>query len=225
MRLSAPIWIPSRNTFRGQTLLVSMRQAESIFGLHGQVVRKVAIHNIIVFKGLHSYSNSTIRAMAAPTFTLCGVISSVILASIYSNLHALHRLLVHAVGLFSFAWVVGWYLSGALEIPDRYIILRSGTLGLIFLIASLACTPIRRLTGWSDATRLRRPLGLYGFVFVLLHFGVYALFENGLDTFSHLTRSGRTAGNADRNRCAPTLNSASRHLHARLAATVGQTLA
>ena len=91
------------------------------------------------------------------------------------------RIAVHLLGLGCLLWVMGWYLSGALAIPDRYIILRSGTLGLLFLVGSLACTPVRQLTGWRGATQLRRPLGLYGFVFVLLHFGVYALFENELD--------------------------------------------
>lgn len=95
----------------------------------------------------------------------------------------LPRILVHLLGLGALLWVVGWYLSGTLAIPDRYIILRSGTLGLLFLVGSLACTPVRRLSGWSGATQLRRPLGLYGFVFVLLHFGVYALFENELDPY------------------------------------------
>lgn len=95
----------------------------------------------------------------------------------------IHRVLVHLLGLSCLFWIVGWYLSGALVIPDRYIILRSGTLGLLFLIGSLACTPLRRLTGWASVVQLRRPLGLYGFAFVLLHFGVYALFENGLDPY------------------------------------------
>ncbi|MCB0125851.1 MAG: ferric reductase-like transmembrane domain-containing protein [Caldilineaceae bacterium] len=93
------------------------------------------------------------------------------------------RVAVHVIGAGCLLWIVGWYLSGALMIPERYIILRSGTLGLLFLVASLACTPVRRVTGWMGVSQLRRPLGLYGFVFVLLHFGVYALFENGLDPY------------------------------------------
>ena len=88
---------------------------------------------------------------------------------------------VHLAGLLSLAWIVGWYLSGTLAIPDRYIILRAGTLGLVFLVASFACTPIRRLSGWPKVVQLRRPLGLYGFLFVGIHFGVYLFFENGLD--------------------------------------------
>lgn len=86
-------------------------------------------------------------------------------------------------GLLSLAWIIGWYLSGTLVIPDRYIILRSGTLGLVFLIASFACTPLRQISGWSRVVQIRRPLGLYGFAFVVLHFGVYAYFENRLDIY------------------------------------------
>lgn len=92
-----------------------------------------------------------------------------------------HRAVAHGAGLLSLAWIVGWYLSGTLAIADRYIILRSGTLGLIFLVASFACTPASRLLGWHGALQIRRALGLYGFLFVVLHFGVYALFESGLD--------------------------------------------
>ncbi|MBV7337939.1 sulfoxide reductase heme-binding subunit YedZ [Chloroflexi bacterium TSY] len=94
-----------------------------------------------------------------------------------------HRIAAHLAGLLSFIWIGGWYLSGTLVIPDRYIILRSGTLGLVFLIASFACTPIRQVTGWSSIIQIRRALGLYGFLFVVIHFGVYALLENGLDLY------------------------------------------
>ena len=61
----------------------------------------------------------------------------------------LSRVAVHLLGFGCLLWVIGWYLLGTLVLPDRYIILRSGTLGLLFLIGSLACTPVRRLTGWS----------------------------------------------------------------------------
>jgi methionine sulfoxide reductase heme-binding subunit len=64
--------------------------------------------------------------------------------------------------------------------PIRYIILRSGTIGLIFLVASLACTPVRKIFGWSGAIQFRRALGLYGFLYATLHFGVYLVLENEL---------------------------------------------
>ena len=45
----------------------------------------------------------------------------------------------------------------------------------------LAITPLRRWTGWSWLVRYRRMLGLYAFFYVLLHFLVYAILDQGLD--------------------------------------------
>ena len=73
-----------------------------------------------------------------------------------------------------------YYLSDVLVNPTRYIILRSGTLGLIFLVASLACTPVRKILGWSRIMRIRRALGLYSFVFIAIHLWAYAVLENSL---------------------------------------------
>lgn len=95
----------------------------------------------------------------------------------------LPRIAIHLVGIGCLLWIMGWALSGALVIPERYLIVRSGTLGLLFLIGSLACTPVRRWTGWVAVNQLRRPLGLYSVAFVVIHFGVYALLENGLDPY------------------------------------------
>lgn len=91
-----------------------------------------------------------------------------------------HYLVVHAIGLGSLLVLGYFYLSGSLVNPIRYFVLRSGTLGLIFLVASLACTPARRLFNWPGAVQIRRALGLYGFLFVTIHFAVYLFWENSL---------------------------------------------
>src|SRR3954449_1247364 len=44
-----------------------------------------------------------------------------------------------------------------------------GLAALIFLIASLACTPARRVFGWTWPPRIRRELGLFAFAYALLH--------------------------------------------------------
>ena len=46
----------------------------------------------------------------------------------------------------------------------------TGQWGLRFLLLTLAVTPLRRLTGWSDLLRFRRMLGLFVFFYVSLHF-------------------------------------------------------
>jgi sulfoxide reductase heme-binding subunit YedZ len=52
-----------------------------------------------------------------------------------------------------------------------------GLLALIFLVASLACTPAKALLGWTWPVRLRRMLGLFAFAYALLHFLTYAALD------------------------------------------------
>src|SRR5688572_16327396 len=56
-----------------------------------------------------------------------------------------------------------------------------GLTALIFLIASLACTPARRLWGWTWPTRIRRELGLFAFFYAMLHFLTYLALDQGYD--------------------------------------------
>ncbi len=53
----------------------------------------------------------------------------------------------------------------------------TGLTSLVFLFLSLAITPLRQLTGWSDLVTMRRMLGLYGFFYALLHFLIYVLWD------------------------------------------------
>jgi len=56
-----------------------------------------------------------------------------------------------------------------------------GLWGLKFLLITLSVTPLRRWTGWNWLTGYRRMLGLFAFFYVLLHFAVYAVLDQGLD--------------------------------------------
>lgn len=58
---------------------------------------------------------------------------------------------------------------------------RLGLTALILLIASLACTPLRKLWGWTWPARVRRTLGLLAFTYAALHVTVYAGLDQGLD--------------------------------------------
>lgn len=91
-----------------------------------------------------------------------------------------HRLLAHGAGLGTLAWLGVVYAFRLAPLPERAVMLRSGALGLVFLIASLACTPLSRW-GWPAAVQVRRALGLYAFAHISLHLAVYAVAENGLD--------------------------------------------
>ncbi|MCX8501560.1 MAG: sulfoxide reductase heme-binding subunit YedZ [Alphaproteobacteria bacterium] len=55
-----------------------------------------------------------------------------------------------------------------------------GVWGMRFLLLSLAITPIRKLSGWRFLASFRRMIGLYGFFYTVLHFGMYIVFEKSL---------------------------------------------
>ena len=97
-----------------------------------------------------------------------------------------------------FPWLKPGVFIGALA-PLASIVTRAatGTLGadpvaeclnqlglaaLIFLVACLACTPLKTITGWTWPIRIRKELGLLAFFYAVLHVGVYG----GLDQSFHL---------------------------------------
>lgn len=55
-----------------------------------------------------------------------------------------------------------------------------GLSALILLIASLACTPARRIFGWTWPIRIRRELGLAAIFYASLHFLNYLVLDQGL---------------------------------------------
>ncbi len=61
--------------------------------------------------------------------------------------------------------------------PIEFITRFSGSWALIVLIASLAVTPLRRMTGWNELIKFRRMLGLFAFFYALLHFSTYLVLD------------------------------------------------
>ena len=57
---------------------------------------------------------------------------------------------------------------------------RFGNWGLRFLLIALAVTPLRQLTGRPWLARFRRMLGLFAFFYVLMHFLVWLVLDQGL---------------------------------------------
>lgn len=61
--------------------------------------------------------------------------------------------------------------------PVESITHRTGWWALALLLTTLAITPIRRLTGWNRAIRLRRMLGLFAFFYATLHLATYIVLD------------------------------------------------
>jgi len=57
----------------------------------------------------------------------------------------------------------------------------TGDWTLRFLVLTLCITPLRKLTGWNQAIRFRRMLGLFAFFYGCLHFTIYVLSISSLN--------------------------------------------
>jgi sulfoxide reductase heme-binding subunit YedZ len=80
------------------------------------------------------------------------------------------------------AWIAVRAATGGLGAnPIERILNDTGWWTLALLLASLAPTPIRILTGWGGAVRWRRMVGLSAFGYAVLHFATYALLDQTLD--------------------------------------------
>lgn len=86
--------------------------------------------------------------------------------------------LIFLVSLAPFLWLVFRGLTGRLTVnPIEDITLTTGIWALRFLLASLAITPVRRLTGWNPLIRYRRMLGLFAFFYATLHLLTYVVLD------------------------------------------------
>jgi sulfoxide reductase heme-binding subunit YedZ len=92
---------------------------------------------------------------------------------------AWRNILVHVIAAVPLLLTLYEYLTGTLPIVlDRHLVIRFGAVGLAFLIAAFAITPISILTGKTNLKPIRRPLGVYGFGYIALHLLVYAWLSN-----------------------------------------------
>ena len=65
--------------------------------------------------------------------------------------------------------------------PVEFVTRSSGTWTLVLLLAALAVTPARRLTGWNGLARIRRMVGLFAFFYACLHLSPYVWLDQWFD--------------------------------------------
>jgi len=71
--------------------------------------------------------------------------------------------------------------------PQNFAILTTGMMTLIFLILTMAVTPLRKITGWNWLANLRRMLGLYAFFYGCAHFLLFFGLDRSFSVSSTLT--------------------------------------
>jgi sulfoxide reductase heme-binding subunit YedZ len=90
-----------------------------------------------------------------------------------------------AVPLAMLGWDAARHQLGAN--PQNFAILTTGMMTLIFLMLTMAVTPLRKVTGWNWLANLRRLLGLYAFFYGCAHFLLFFGLDRGFSVSSTLT--------------------------------------
>jgi sulfoxide reductase heme-binding subunit YedZ len=92
-----------------------------------------------------------------------------------------YKPVVWGVLLLPLAWLVIEALTGQLGVrPLKQALRDTGWWALWLLVASLAITPIRRMTGWNGIIQIRRNVGVASFCYAALHVALYVA-EQGFD--------------------------------------------
>ena len=92
------------------------------------------------------------------------------------------QIFVHIVALLPLVILIIDALRGNLTYnPIQAATLRTGKTAMILLVASLACTPVNTVFGFTPAIKVRRALGLYAFLYALVHFSIYVGVDYGFD--------------------------------------------
>lgn len=81
--------------------------------------------------------------------------------------------------LAALAWAA--YTDALGANPIKELEHATGRWAIRFLALSLAVTPLRKLSGWGELARYRRPLGLFAFFYATLHLAVFAVLDLELD--------------------------------------------
>ena len=100
--------------------------------------------------------------------------------SIFKDRIAASKPLVFLLCLVPFAALVWDTIQNDLGTdPVAQLEHRTGLWALRLLLATLAITPLRRVTGWNKAVRYRRMLGLFAFFYVNVHIAVFVFIDLG----------------------------------------------
>jgi sulfoxide reductase heme-binding subunit YedZ len=93
-----------------------------------------------------------------------------------------HKALISVNALIPLAFLGFDAYRGALGAnPIEFFLRTTGVLTLVFLLITLAITPLRKVFGWNSLIKFRRMLGLYAFFYAVIHLITYSIFDKSLD--------------------------------------------
>jgi sulfoxide reductase heme-binding subunit YedZ len=92
------------------------------------------------------------------------------------------QIAVHVAAWLPLGWLAFDFFNGRMAInPIQELSQRTGRYALYLLVLSLTCTPLNTLFGWRQALKVRRPLGLYAFMYAALHFLIFVGLDYGFN--------------------------------------------
>ena len=93
-----------------------------------------------------------------------------------------HKVVVSVNALIPLAYLgVDAYWGALGANPIEFFLRTTGVLALVFILITLAVTPLRKIFGWNSLIKLRRMLGLYAFFYAVVHLITYSIFDKSLD--------------------------------------------
>ena len=93
-----------------------------------------------------------------------------------------HKVLISVNAFIPLASLAFDAYRGALGAnPIEFFLRTTGVLTLVFLLITLAITPLRKVFGWNPLIKFRRMLGLYAFFYAVIHLITYSIFDKSLD--------------------------------------------
>jgi sulfoxide reductase heme-binding subunit YedZ len=92
------------------------------------------------------------------------------------------QIVTHLGALLPLIIIIWDYWHDQLTVnPIQELTLRTGWYALILLILSLTCTPLNTLLGLRQLLPLRKPLGLYAFMYAAIHFLIFVGLDYGFN--------------------------------------------
>lgn len=91
------------------------------------------------------------------------------------------QIAIHVYAWSALVWIIYQLLAGTFSVnPIQALEQRTGRHAITLLVLSLLCTPINTIFKWSEPLKRRRTLGLYAFMYAVIHVIIFVDLDYGL---------------------------------------------
>jgi sulfoxide reductase heme-binding subunit YedZ len=93
---------------------------------------------------------------------------------------SLLQVAIHLGAWLPLVWLIIDYFGRRMSVnPILDLERRTGRTALTLLLLSLACTPLHSLSGWRELLKRSRTLGLYAFLYAVIHMSIFVFLDYG----------------------------------------------